>query len=297
MISSRLVSYSSVAIALMSLVLTVPLLSPRRLRLGFQSTAVEPAGPRSARRAYAFRNQNLLVVYAFPILAIILAFAFANVGRILPTDQNQAVSHLRLAEQASARGDFERAANEYKVVLSLDPASVEAYIGRGIARRKLGRFEGSISDLTTAIKLQPGNASAYLNRGRAHLGTGAFKLAILDFTRTIRYDKTSTEAYLNRGWAYRHMGRPDAALRDFDHAVLLEPKLSVPYLGRGVIYASMGQTRLARADLRRAIRLSADPFEEFLARRQLAELTAKPPGKNRSMDPWVPTWFEPSGGA
>ena len=65
-----------------------------------------------------------------------------------------------------------------------------------------GDYDRALQDYTKVIQLNPDDASAYNNRGGAYYLKEEYKPAIVDFTKAIQLKPDYAEAYNNRGVAY-----------------------------------------------------------------------------------------------
>lgn len=139
------------------------------------------------------------------------------------------------------QGAFERALEEFGVVIRLDPQSAAGYLGRGVICSKLRQFKRAIADYTEAIRLDPRSAPAYRNRGRDLLTTGAVKRAIADFTSAIRLEPNDHQAYCDRATAYNRIARYREALADANEAIRLAPDFFLGHDARGFAYFGLAQ--------------------------------------------------------
>src|SRR5262249_20941335 len=106
-----------------------------------------------------------------------------------------------------ARGDFDGAIAAYSEAIRVDPRSTAGYLGRGVARYRMGQFTQAIADATEAIRIDPRHAPAYRNRGRDHAAACAWSKAVADFTEAIRLDPDDAPAYSDRATVLNRLGR------------------------------------------------------------------------------------------
>jgi len=67
------------------------------------------------------------------------------------------------------------------VVLTLNPAYLDAYINRGVIYGKTGRFDKALSDLNRAVAIDPASWAARYNRGLVYKNLGETEKAMRDF--------------------------------------------------------------------------------------------------------------------
>jgi tetratricopeptide (TPR) repeat protein len=192
-------------------------------------------------------------------------------------------------------GDCAQAIAAYDRALAIDLQCVDAYCGRGNARRYQGDYTGSWDDFNTAVRLDPDRGVAYIGRALAtcfghdphanssgdfqqgqHLlrhptnaieyvmrGTAKAQLsdpqgAIDDYTIAIELNPRLVLAYNNRGNLRQHFGDVDGAILDFGTVLKINPRSPIAYNNRAIIYTQIGQFSAAIADYNQAIELQPD---------------------------------------
>ena len=192
-------------------------------------------------------------------------------------------------------GDCAQAIMAYDRALALDDRAVEAYCGRGNARRYQGDYTGSWEDFNLAVQLDPINGVAYIGRALATCfghqpdanagadfqqgqnllihpqnaiayvmrGTAKAQLhdnqgAIEDYTTAIELNPRLVLAYNNRGNLRQHFGDVDGAISDFTNVLTINPQSPIAYNNRAIIYTQTGQFSAAIADYQKAIELQPD---------------------------------------
>ncbi len=192
-------------------------------------------------------------------------------------------------------GDCTQAIVTYDRALALDNRCIEAYCGRGNARRYQGDYPGSWDDFNTAVQLDPDCGVAYIGRALATCfghqpdphasidfqhgqnllihpanaieyvmrGTAKAQLydnqgAIDDYTTAIELNPRLVLAYNNRGNLRQHFGDVDGAISDFTNVLKINPYSPIAYNNRAIIYTQIGNFSAAIADYDRAIDLQPD---------------------------------------
>ena len=152
------------------------------------------------------------------------------------TSEAQLELSFRNGQEALRRGDFARAAEEFKKVLALDPSLVEAEVNLGLAYQslleyglavrhlekalgerpnllgptvivgmdylKLGSPEKAIFFLQHALKLDPSNREARQALASSYLGQEDFRNAADEFRQIAAMDSDKSEAWFKLGHAY-----------------------------------------------------------------------------------------------
>ncbi len=217
-----------------------------------------------------------------------------------PVDRQAAISYQvrLLVDRATGYyevGNCRQAIESYEQALALDDRCIDAYCGRGNARRFWGDYSGSWSDFEQAIALDPRNGIAYIGRGLATCfrapgnpqatadfqqgkslltqpqtaidyvmrGTAQAQLqdntaAIADYTIAIDLNPRLVLAYNNRGNLRQHLGDWDGAIADFSQVLEIDPHSAIAYNNRAIVYAQRQLIAEAIADYTQAIELQPD---------------------------------------
>jgi lipoprotein NlpI len=161
------------------------------------------------------------------------------------------------------KNDYDRAMQDCNEAIRIDPANVNAFIGRGAVYGRKGDVDRAIADFDAATRLDPKLAAAFDNRGIAYKAKGALDRAIAEFNEAIRLDPKRATAFHGRGDAYKAKGDLDHAIADYDKGIQLAPKQADNYFGRGIANLYGGSLPKALADLDRASKL--DPKDAYAA--------------------------------
>src|SRR5215470_10735158 len=105
----------------------------------------------------------MLLVFPFSLLVCTAASAQGTVA---------AKSYLDRGLDLYAKGEFDKAIDDFDVAITFDPAYSAAYYNRGNARRAMQDWDGAASDYGRAIEINPRFFQAYANRGAALLMRG-----------------------------------------------------------------------------------------------------------------------------
>jgi tetratricopeptide (TPR) repeat protein len=149
--------------------------------------------------------------------ALLAAVIFLSPAGIPAQDNpNSLESHYQLAQQAQKRGDYARAAEEWKAIVALSPKLAEAHANLGMMYQLVSRPKDAIESFQTALRLNPNLSSVRLFLG-------------------IEYYLTS---------------RPDFAIEQLQEAVRLQPDDSVARKWLGMSYLYAGDSGRAIPELR-----------------------------------------------
>ena len=148
----------------------------------------------------------------------------------------------------SAKGQYDRAIQEFDQAISLNPKSADAFYDRGNAYSAKGQYDRAIQDYDQAISLYPIHGSAFINRGDAYYAKGQYDRAIQDYDHAISLNPKFTNAVNGRGFADFSAGRFAAAARDFEQGLAIgdaQPRGVVPYI---VLWLHLARARDGQAD-------------------------------------------------
>jgi serine/threonine protein kinase/tetratricopeptide (TPR) repeat protein len=130
---------------------------------------------------------------------------------------------------------FDEAVNAFRVAIALSPDSAECYYNRALALGALGRLDEAIADDTRAIELNPSLGSAALNRGILHYKAGGLLEASTDLNRALALASGRPEQAkirYNLGLVELARGNRSAALDQLDQAAGLGLDDARSLLGR-----------------------------------------------------------------
>jgi len=109
------------------------------------------------------------------------------------------------------KSKYDDAIKLYDQVLKIDPGSVEALNGKGLAFNKLGRYEDAISWFDNALRIEPTSAQVLNNKGISLANLDRFEEAITLFDKAIKIDPNFVDALYNKGGALAELGKYDEA--------------------------------------------------------------------------------------
>jgi tetratricopeptide (TPR) repeat protein len=155
----------------------------------------------------------------------------------------------------AARGDYERAIDDYDEALDLDPKNPDFFVARALAYSDRGRSRRALKDFGRALEADPNSVVAYNGRGNAYRRLHNPARAVKDFDSALRIDPKYAPAYNNRAWALYSWRRYDAALADADRALELSKDNVIVIDTRAHILAALKRSQEALAEFERAMRL------------------------------------------
>jgi formylglycine-generating enzyme required for sulfatase activity/lipoprotein NlpI len=182
------------------------------------------------------------------------------------------LAYVQKAGQLQQKEDIARAIADLSESIRLvpdNPARNEIHQLRASLHFHSGDYERALQDYTVLIGLDAHSAQAYAYRGYVYAAKGAHDLAIADYTEAIRLDPKIVGSYNQRAWSYLQAGRAAEGLSDANRALELDQNDAAAYGTRALIHQALGHGPQSIADLRKVILL--DPSNEG-AREELRKM-------------------------
>lgn len=205
-----------------------------------------------------------------------------------------AAGHVCLGTLENSTGNYDKAVDEFKTAVQLEPANDEAYVGLGAAYERsqnpaeaertyqrivklrptywkgynlLGGFylrQGDFARAQTMFKkvteITPESYRGYANLAAALLGEAHYQEAMQPLERALSI-RPSYGTYSNLGTAYYHLRKYDDAVRSYQQAVKLNDKNYVTWGNLAEAQYMAGQRDQARSIYIKAIALAQDSLK------------------------------------
>ena len=218
--------------------------------------------------ALAACQKSILLGRDNPAGHICLGTAFNGTG-----NYEQAAEQFRIAvklnpsEEAAYRGlaaAYERlekpadAENTYKEAIQLRPDYWGVYNYLGLFYWKQGRYREAESMFSKVVQLEPDNVRGYSNLGSMLLLQGRYQEAVPKLERSVAI-RPNADVYSNLATAFFYLHRYDEAAHAYEEAARLDPH---SYLIQGnlgdVYYWTLGRRADAMNAYRRAVQLATE---------------------------------------
>ncbi len=135
----------------------------------------------------------------------------------------------------------ERAADELREALRLDPAYVRAACALGFLYGSLGRYSLAVEHFEAALKIEPDNAIALFDLGYVHHQKGDHELAITAFKDAVRLKPNIDRAWYGMGLALAALGRHEEAAQALEQAARLQPMNAYAWYELGIAYHALNK--------------------------------------------------------
>jgi tetratricopeptide (TPR) repeat protein len=196
-----------------------------------------------------------------------------------------------------AKGDFDRAIQDFDQSIKLDRTYIKPLNNRGVAYMKKGEHDRAIEAFDEAIRLNADYSNAFANRAAAYLKKNDYARAAQDYDEAIRLNPQLAPVWHGRCWArailgelqtaleacnkalqsgfnnaatydslgliHLKMDQPDAAIDDYSSALRLDPKLASALYGRGLARLKTGDQAGSDADISAAKTIAAGIGDDF----------------------------------
>lgn len=169
-----------------------------------------------------------------------------------------------LAYNQLISSNFEGAVEHYTESLNYDPATVEAYNGRGQAYFQLRKYPEALADFTKAIEAGIVTPKLFLNKGKCLVILNRAAEALPDLNRSIELEPKSPEAFYFRGVAQEKGGNIEKALADYGQAIQLNPNYVEALVNRGLIHAKSEHFELAVSDYSAALAIATPQIQPMI---------------------------------
>jgi tetratricopeptide (TPR) repeat protein len=121
------------------------------------------------------------------------------------TSEDQVEQSFRAGQDALRRGEFARAAEQFKKVLALDPNLPEAEVNLGLAYQSLLEYDQAVRHLSKALRERPGLVGPTVIVGMDYLKLGSPDKAIPYLQRALKLDPSNRDAH--EAMALYHLSR------------------------------------------------------------------------------------------
>ena len=145
------------------------------------------------------------------------------------------------AVELQRQGALEKAADEYRALLTLRPNYLEARANLGVVLAKLGRYDEAIAAYEEALKLAPQFMPLWLNLGIVYHRASQFEKAVPIFERVLSDSPDSLQARQLLGVSLVELGRDAEAMPHLERALGVDPADAAVLYSLGFAYLRLGK--------------------------------------------------------
>lgn len=232
-----------------------------------------------------------------------------NLMKLHPQDEPSWPARVTLAffncgNSYFAKGNFDRAIEEYSQAIKISPQFNIAFNNRGNVYLAKHDYDRAIEDYNEAIRIKSGYlidntptpfdvAIIFENRGIAFADKHDYDRAIEDYSQAIRLKPRDADAFYTRGIAYGAEKDYDKAIADYDNALQIDPENASALYSRGIAKQNKDDIAGAQADQAAAVKIDPNIADKAGVR----EVTVSPAETDLGQTQFVPACSALPGGA
>jgi tetratricopeptide (TPR) repeat protein len=190
---------------------------------------------------YARRQKPLAKAILFLLLAV---SSITPKSAICQSSEEQLEVFFRAGQEALRRGEFVRAAEQFKKALALDPTLVEAEVNLGLAYQSLFEYELAVRHLTKALHERPGLLGPTVIVGMDYLKLGSPQKALPFLHAALKLDPSNRDAHEALASSYLYEENFEDAAEEFRRIATLDPDKAEAWFKLGHQYLDLA-SRLA----------------------------------------------------
>jgi protein O-GlcNAc transferase len=164
---------------------------------------------------------------------------------VLTIDRRSADAYFALGNAHHSLRDFKNAIDAYQNALQIQPDFASAMSNLGTAYQAVGEHERAINLLRAAVKLEPLVSAYAVNLSAALCGQNQFAEAAQLLAETLKRDEHNADAAYNLGNALHGLGRSHEAVEQYKHAIVIRPGYADAMNNLGNVYKELGEFKLA----------------------------------------------------
>jgi len=163
------------------------------------------------------------------------------------TSEQQIEDLFRSGQQALQRGEFVRATEDFKKVLTLDPSLMEAEVNLGLAYQSMFQYNLAVQHLTKALSQRPNLLGATVIVGMDQLKLGAPDKAVPFLQRALKLDPSNPDASQALAAAYLAQENFRGAAEEYRQIALADRDQSEAWFKLGHEYLKLAASLAYRA--------------------------------------------------
>nr|XP_033809328.1 tetratricopeptide repeat protein 6 isoform X2 [Geotrypetes seraphini] len=186
------------------------------------------------------------------------------------------------------QGKFQKAWNQFTIVIDIDPkchlgyegralvnlqmgdtfaafqdisaalkliTTAELLTNRGIINQFMGHLSNAMKDYQAAIMLNPGYPLAYFNAANMYFNNRQFSQARDYYSKALNLEPKNESVLLNRAITNTLLQNVEEAMKDFEKAVSVSPTSAVIYFNKANLHSTLQQYTQADQDFSKVLQL------------------------------------------
>lgn len=230
------------------------------LRLPFPLLLAKVAGTVSAGMERAVSSAMFAILLLGWWIAPSLGATDSDSGGERAADH---VDHFALGVLASERGELDRAIEEFRTVIRLDPRHADAHYNLGLLLGERGQWDEAMTALEKAAELRPNDADPHLAMGIVASQVGNDDRAIHEFIEAIKLRPNLAEAHFRLGLIYQKRKLDDMAAGAYRATVQADPQHLPARFALGYLADKKGDLDEAIRQFREITRIDPHNVEAY----------------------------------
>jgi tetratricopeptide (TPR) repeat protein len=169
-------------------------------------------------------------------------------------------AHVKLGTVYQNQGTFDKAIEEFKKAIELDPNSMVAHSSLAYIYEDQNRLDEAITEFKELLRIQPNLPQIHVGLGFLYEKQGMLDDAISEMKKAIQIDPKYSVAMINLGIFYRKKGMLDEAIEQFKKLIEIQPDAAAFHGFLGNLYREKGDLTKAEDELKKALKI--DPSME-----------------------------------
>lgn len=178
----------------------------------------------SGRRRAGGKGEIVKTVSSFMGGLMVFSLCLLAVGVEAAVSDDSPNTHFAQGVLASERGQVERAIEEFRAVIRLEPAHAEAHYNLGVLFGERGQWTDAMASLSKAAELRPKDPDPRLAMGIVASQSGEEDRAIHEFIAALTLSPDLTEAHFRLGVIYQKRKQDDLAVGQYRATVKNDPQ-------------------------------------------------------------------------
>jgi serine/threonine-protein kinase len=185
--------------------------------------ATEPARSRLAA-LFSGRYAGLWAVGALLVALIIALVVWQPFApETVPTESDAtattsltAEEHFRRGNELIQAGELEKAVDEYKRALEMEPGNVDALTNLGVVYYNLGQLDDAVEQYSKALEVAPDDADIHSNLAAAYVQMNQLDKALEQYLTAVEKNAELAEAHFGLGVVYLQLNEKEKAIEAFE---------------------------------------------------------------------------------
>jgi Flp pilus assembly protein TadD len=180
------------------------------------------------------------------------------------------------AEDLYDHGDVDKAIEQWREAIQLDPSVARAHHDLGLALRDTRQQAEALKELREAVRLDPRDASAQADLGDMLQEKGDIDGALVAYRTAVGLLANSAPLHSNLGYLLIRKGDLDGAITEWREATRIDPKYAPPYANLGEALENKGDKSGAVTSYEKFLELVPSAPNAAEVRQRLAALKGAP---------------------